>query len=259
MTAVSKSKAEGSSLLPTRRRTTDDIYDSLRDDILASRIRPGNKLSVPNLAEHFGVSRSPVREAVQKLVQQGLASEEIHRGAVVAQLDPMSVVRLYELREVLEELAAKLAADRASDDELLVLETILEKHERAIIDRDFVGHLQLDMEFHAAIRMAARNEHLMESLERVQDKVAIAMLAADVSWPQHAIQEHRAILSALRSRSPEDAAFAAKAHISRLRKSLISQAESNGGDPPQSIAGSLGASVKSPSAEPIEDTTEGGG
>lgn len=206
--------------VPPRKRATDEVYEMLRNAILSRRLLPGARLSVPGLAEQLGVSRSPVREAVQKLVQQGLATEEVHRGAVVASFDRASILRLYEFREGLEALAARLACERASGEELDELTAILREHSDALDHSDFRRHMELDKRFHAGIRRATGNEHLESALEKVQDMVTIAMLSADVRWPKHALAEHEAILEALRSRSPEQAAAAATRHIARLRRDL---------------------------------------
>lgn len=214
-----KDDASLGSLSP-RRRTTDEVYEVLRNAILSQQLLPGARLSVPSLSEQLGVSRSPVREAVQRLAQQGLATEEAHRGSVVARLDPGSILRLYEFREGLEALAARLACKRATDDQLADLEAILDEHTEALAHEDFRRHVELDQRFHAKIREATENEHLQGALERVQDMVSIAMLSADVSWPHHALAEHKAILDALASRSPDHAEAAAAQHISRLRKDL---------------------------------------
>lgn len=209
--------------MPRRSRTADDVYERLRAAILNRELTAGTRLSVPSLAEELGFSRSPVREAVQRLVQAGLATEEVHRGAVVAALDVSSVLSLYELREALEGMAARLACERATEREIAELGALLEEHSRALHTDAHDRHVALDMEFHARIRAAARNEHLRASLERVQDMVALAMMAADTSWHQQALLEHRAIYTAIRQGPPETAEAVARAHISRIRHSLASR------------------------------------
>lgn len=209
--------------MPRRARTADDVYERLRAGILSRELVAGTRLSVPSLAEELGVSRSPVREAVQRLVQSGLATEAVHRGAVVTALDLAGVLSLYELREALEGMAARLACERATTDEIAALESLLEEHALALHAGEHDRHVALDMEFHARLRDAARNEHLQNALEGVQDKIAIAMLAADNSWHQQALSEHRAIFAAIRQGPPETAEAVARAHISRIRYSLASR------------------------------------
>lgn len=209
--------------MPRRSRTADDVYERLRAAILARKLAAGTRLSVPSLAEELGFSRSPVREAVQRLVQAGLATEEIHRGAVVAAPDMSSVLSLYELREALEGMAARLACERATEKEIAELGALLDEHSQALRTDAYDWHVALDMQFHARIRAAARNEHLRAALERVQDIVALAMMAADISWHQQALAEHQAIYSAIRQGSPETAEAVARAHISRVRHSLASR------------------------------------
>ncbi len=97
----------------SRQRLADQVYAVLRGQILARELVPGDHLSVPVLAESLGLSRSPVREAVQRLVVEGLAVEEFHRGARVAGVDADDLADVYAVRGVLEGLAAALVAEPA--------------------------------------------------------------------------------------------------------------------------------------------------
>lgn len=203
--------------LPAVRRVADSVHDLLREAIIEGRLPPGSRLSVPVLAQQFSVSRSPVREAVQRLVQEGLATEEPHRGAAVARLHPEELVPLYQIRETLEGLAARLAAEQADGEELASLRTTYEAHASALERGEASRHVALDLAFHAALRTASHNDELDQYLERVQGKIAIAMLGGrPQEWSKQAIVEHRAILEAVLARDPEAAEAAARAHIRRV-------------------------------------------
>lgn len=207
--------------VPERPRVADHVYARLRDAILSNQLSPGSRLSVPSVARQFGVSRSPVREAVQRLVQDGLASEEPHRGAVVASVEPADLVPLYEVREVLEGLAVRLAAERATRDELGAMQVALQQHAEAVDREDHHQHIVLDLHFHALIREAARNQDLTEFLDRVQSKVMIALLAGDsAAWWKQAVAEHRRILEAMLAGDPDAAEAAARAHVVRVRQAI---------------------------------------
>lgn len=207
--------------LPERPRVADHIYLRLRDAILSNQLSPGSRLSVPSIARQFGVSRSPVREAVQRLVQDGLASEEPHRGAVVTSLKPEELVSLYQVREVLEGLAVRLAAEHATRDELAAMQVTLQQQTDAVERGDLQQHIVLDLRFHALIREAARNDDLTEFLERVQSKVMIAMLSGDsATWPKQAVAEHRRILEAILAGDADAAEAAARAHVVRVREAI---------------------------------------
>ena len=207
--------------LPQPARVADSVYDTLRAAILQGQLGPASRLSVPLLAQQFSVSRSPVREAVQRLVQDGLATEQPHRGAEVARLDPAELVPLYQIREVLEGLAARLAAEHAEDAELEALAQAHERHTTALERGEADHHVPLDMAFHAALRSAAHNAELDQYLERVQGRIAIAMLGGTArGWSRHAIVEHRAILEAVLARDADAAEAAARAHIRRVRADI---------------------------------------
>jgi DNA-binding GntR family transcriptional regulator len=207
--------------LPRQQRVADNVYDTLRQAIIEGKLPPGSRLSVPLLAQQFDVSRSPVREAVQRLVSDGLATEEPHRGAGVAVLDPTELVPLYEIREVLEGLAARLAAQHASDDELEQLADAHREHAAALDRGKASHHASLDLAFHAQLRLAAHHPELLSYLERVQGRIAIAILGGNPQvWSRHAIKEHQAILDAVLARDPRAAEEAARAHVQRVRHDI---------------------------------------
>ncbi len=209
------------SALPQQPRVADSVHATLREAIMAGRLAPGSRLSVPLLAQQLNVSRSPVREAVQRLVQEGLADEEPHRGAGVARLDPVELVPLYEIREVLEGLSARLAAQHADEADLQALGAAHEVHAAALERGDAAHHVPLDMAFHAMLRAAAHHTELDRYLDQVQGKIAIAMLGGNpLVWSRQAIVEHRAILDAVLARDPDAAEAAARAHICRVRGDL---------------------------------------
>lgn len=209
--------------VPSQPRVADAVYERLYTAVIGRHIEPGERLSIPNLAEQLGVSRSPVREAVQRLVQDGLATEEPRRGAVVATLDLSDVLPLYELREVLEGFAARLASDRADAKEISSLEQVVTSHRKAVEEGDRKRQIELDMLFHKGVREASRNSELAGTLERVQGRITIAMLSSEESWHAQALAEHEAILAALRDRSADEAERLAVAHIARVRTDLSRQ------------------------------------
>lgn len=209
------------SALPEQERISDTVFATLRQAIFTGELAPGDRLSVPSIAEQLRVSRSPVREAVQRLVQDGLAVEEARRGAAVASISPAEIGQLYETREVLEGLAARLAASRRSADALAELTAVVDEHRQAVQRGDNESHLTLDMKFHALLRAIAGNGHLSDVLDKLQNKIAIGMLSADTdSWPKKAVCEHARILDAIRAGKPELAEQLARAHIVRVRTDL---------------------------------------
>ncbi|WP_162260844.1 GntR family transcriptional regulator [Nocardioides sp. Soil805] len=198
----------------SRQRLADQVYAVLRGQILARELVPGDHLSVPVLAETLGLSRSPVREAVQRLVVEGLAVEEFHRGARVAGVDATDLADVYAVRGVLEGLAARLAAGRRDAALLTVLRASVAEHGAAIKAGDEQAIIAADQAFHQAVLDAARNEHLTRALGPLLGRAQVAMLSGDLSrWPRKALAEHRAILAAIRMGDAEAAQAAASAHV----------------------------------------------
>ncbi|WP_158542779.1 GntR family transcriptional regulator [Phytoactinopolyspora halophila] len=200
----------------------EQAYVALRDAILSHQLEPGDRLSVPELARQLGISRSPTREAITRIAHEGLARLEPHQGAVVADIRSEDLVEIYALREVLEGLAARLAAQRASDDDVTRLRQLMEEHEQAAAVDDVERHYELDQRFHSEIRRVAGNRRLVESLDVLQGQIRIGMFTTHRSLgglPQ-TVAEHRAIFNAVAARDPEAAEHAGRAHVARLQEEL---------------------------------------
>ncbi|NGN64381.1 GntR family transcriptional regulator [Streptomyces sp. A7024] len=206
-------------------RVTDRVHQELRDQIFAGELPAGARLSVPALAASLGVSRSPVREAIVRLVHERLAREEPRRGAVVADVSLKSLIAIYEVREVLEGLATRLAVENAGRRLIRTLEDVLGEHERAVAAVDLTAASEADMTFHRLIREAADNPEVVRMLDEVQTQVRLAMRTTQVTrGPKLAVADHRAIFTAMAAGDPAAAEQAARAHIAGLRSTLAEQA-----------------------------------
>lgn len=204
-----------------RERIADAVYTTLRRAIVRHELKPGTHLSVPALAEQFGVSRSPVREAVQRVLREGLATELPHRGAFVTAFKTPELEPLYEVRRALDGLVARLAATRIDRPGLLQLEQILEAQARAIAVDDIERHVDTDIGFHAAMLQAARNPVLEEMLKQVYDRIRSAMLGrVSPTGPKLALEDHRAIFKAVAAGNADAAEKAAHRHVSRVLQRL---------------------------------------
>ncbi|MGW2344161.1 GntR family transcriptional regulator [Streptomyces sp. NPDC001661] len=198
----------------------DRAYEELKGAVLANRLRPGDALSVPALAAQLSISRSPVREAVQRLIHDGLATHVPHKGAVVATVDVEDVRQLYVVREVMEGLAARLATERLDASRLAELRDLLERHEREVgTGVDERTHIEMDMAYHRMIREVADNPHLTAALDTIQGRAHLALhqLWRGQEAPRLAVAEHRRIFEAMTSGDPDAADLAARDHIRKLR------------------------------------------
>lgn len=207
----------------------DQAYTALRDAILSHALPPGTKLSVPEVARQLDISRSPAREAITRIQHDGLADYMPHRGAVVSRIDLEALAQIYAIREVLEGLAARLAAERASEPWLAGLQELWDAHAEAVESGDTARHVELDGEFHHRIREAAGNERLAESLDRLQGQIRLAMATTSRrgGGPPVALAEHRAILDAIRTGDGDQAERVAREHIRRLQESLHAASEAS--------------------------------
>ncbi|MFA5595719.1 MAG: GntR family transcriptional regulator [Trueperaceae bacterium] len=216
----------------TNPKTTPDlIAEQLRQDIAAGRYPDGAALRQDELARRFGVSKIPVREALQQLRSEGLVATYHNRGSVVVAASVAEVAEVYAMREALEVLALQSALPQLSEADLL-------RAEGALLEIDSVTEPsewpRLNWEFHAALYRPARMELLLRTLETLHHSVArylLIYLAEPAN--QHASQaEHRALLDACRRR---DTAAAQRVLVAHLREaSQQSQAFIAGEAPPAS-------------------------
>lgn len=191
-----------------------DAYTLILEAIDAGVYRPGDRLVESELAERFGVSRTPVREALQRLETQSMLTRD-GRSLIVASLDHNQLAELYVVRAELEALAARLAARHATPEEVRVLREMVEE------DRAHVGDppslARSNRRFHKQIHLASHNRFLVQQLDLVHRSMALlasTSLAAE-GRGQTALAEHAAIVEAIAAGDGESAQVALRAHISK--------------------------------------------
>jgi Transcriptional regulators len=191
------------------------VYAHLKQEILDNRITPGALLQEVPLAESLGVSRGPIREALSSLAAEGLVTITPRRGAVVTELTKHGFLEAYQLREVLEALAVRLAVPRMSNEELDALEGSLEEMVRCSARQDDSGFFEANSAFHEAFVVASRNAKLLEVYRRLIGQMApyrrpSALLRGSLD---RSIAEHRGIMDAARAREGDRAAELVVDHI----------------------------------------------
>lgn len=208
-------------LSPTT-RIVDAVYESLRRNILDGTLKSGTQLSVPELSRRLEVSRSPVREAVLQLVADGLAVEQPRKGVVVATVGIDDLIELHEIREYTEALVARLAAERASADDLAQLTRILDEQASAVAHNDSDGYFNTNAAFHARLGEASGNRrlvHICNSLEG-QMRIGLMRVSEDMGQRQRGLAEHQAILKAVRTHDAPLAEELMRKHIAMTRANL---------------------------------------
>ncbi|RME14328.1 MAG: GntR family transcriptional regulator [Alphaproteobacteria bacterium] len=206
-------RSAGEGILAIEKGGPKDAYGLILEAIDAGLYKPGDRMVESELAERLGVSRTPIREALQRLEMQRLLIRE-GRSLIVASLDHNQLAELYVVRAELEALAGRLAAQHAAPEEVRVLREMVEA-DRALLN-DPSALARANRRFHKQIHLASHNRYLVEQLDLVHRTMALlatTSLAVE-GRSKTAIDEHDAIVTAIEARDGEAAARALRAHIS---------------------------------------------
>lgn len=191
----------------------DYAYAAIRATLRAGGLHPGQHLREADFAAWLGLSRTPVREAIRRLVAEGLLAKGPWNGVVIAELDAQQVTELYAVRESLEGTAAALAAMQASAAERERLKEIVAAEAKALADPQRL--VEINDQLHDALFRAAHNRYLLQSLTTVLDTLGLLKQTTFV-LPGSAIAAHRqhvAIVAAIRARDAERAEQEARNHV----------------------------------------------
>ncbi|HEY1541820.1 MAG TPA: GntR family transcriptional regulator [Xanthobacteraceae bacterium] len=203
--------------LRTRSRA-DLVYRSLRDAIWEGRIGRGERLREEEIARTLGVSRTPVREALQRLQQRGLLVNRLGRGLTAAELSKREVIELYAMREILESSAARFAAQHATGPEIEILYGL--QRELSAAPDEALRLVTLNRRFHQAIYDAAHNQYLTQALDALHDSMAL-LHATTFRAPQRrreSDEEHHRIVAAIERHNADEAEAAAREHIRQAQR-----------------------------------------
>ncbi|MEQ3626087.1 MAG: GntR family transcriptional regulator [Celeribacter sp.] len=190
-----------------------DAYGMILDAIDTGLYKPGDRLVESELAERFGVSRTPVREALQRLETQSLLERD-GRSLIVASLDHNQLAELYVVRCELEGLAARLAARHATAEEVRVLSDMIDEDHALIPDPNALA--RANRRFHRQIHLASHNRFLVQQLDLVYRSMALmatTSLAVE-GRSETALSEHQDIVDAIRARDEDAADASLRSHIS---------------------------------------------
>jgi DNA-binding GntR family transcriptional regulator len=204
---------------PTQSRS-DYVYDQIRKGLSRGEIKPGQRLLEAELAQQLNVSRTPIRDAIRRLISEGLVIIAPSRGVMVIELSKQQVREIYALREVLEGAAARLAAQFATPEELAVLRQALASS--AHIDKP-AHYAEFNTVFHQAIHDAAHNRYLASALAQLANSLAL-LPGTTFEAPGRlagAKQEHTAMLDAIESRDQDLAELLARKHIRQAQMTRV--------------------------------------
>ena len=196
-------------------RLSERLRESIEEEIATGKLLPGTHLDEVELATRFGVSRTPIREALSLLLGEGLVENRPRRGTVVAQASPQRLVEMFEVMAELEAMCARLAARRISDAEMQALEAVHERCRAAAGQRDPDAYFYANEEFHRAIYAASHNAFLGDQAQALQRKLRpYRRLQLRVrNRVLRSFEEHESIVDALRAGDGERAVTAVRAHV----------------------------------------------
>jgi DNA-binding GntR family transcriptional regulator len=196
-------------------RLSERLRESIEEEIATGRLLPGTRLDEVELATRFGVSRTPIREALRLLLGEGLVEMRPQRGAVVAQATPQRLIEMFEVMAELEGMCARLAARRLSEQEMAEIEAAHDACRGSAAARDADAYFYANERFHYAIYAASHNTFLFEQASALQRKLRpYRRLQLRVrNRPQRSFEEHQAIVDALRDGDADKAVQSIRAHV----------------------------------------------
>jgi DNA-binding GntR family transcriptional regulator len=224
---------------PIERHQTlrEKILETIRDAILKGNMKPGERVSEPELAERFGISRTPIREAFRQLESEGYLQVIPRKGAVVASLSERDVEEFYAIKIILEGFAARMAAENLTSKDIERLESINQRLQQIAAEGDVKTFFRVHNEFHEVFIKAAGNEKLYEMITQLVMRFKRLRLAS-LSQPgrmEISVEEHRNMIQAFKNHDG-DRADSLVRHTATIGAGVLiqsmSQADKNEGKEP---------------------------
>jgi DNA-binding GntR family transcriptional regulator len=193
-------------MLITFKTKNEAVYEKLRKEIIEGRLKPGERITFSKLSKKYGLSETPIREAVKKLESEGLLFLTPHVGAIVSKIDPEEIIEFYLIRMELESLATKLAISYITDSEIEDLCKNIQESEAAILKNQYENLGKLNKEFHLAIYRSAPFPHLFklivelwEKVHRIRSVDGVFIVAPERA--RESLEEHKKIVDAIKQKN----------------------------------------------------------
>ena len=199
------------------------VSEALREAIHNGTLKPGERLMEIQLAEELGVSRTPIREAIRRLELEGFLVMVPRRGTYVADISIRDINEVFEIRKALDVLAAGLAAERITEEELEQLERLLVEIGEYIDNGDADGIVVADGKFHDILYRASRNDRLVGIINNLREQFT-RFRSISMAYPgriQNTLEEHRRLVEAIGQRDAEQAQQCAREHLENAEQILL--------------------------------------
>ncbi|MCC7168083.1 MAG: GntR family transcriptional regulator [Rhodospirillales bacterium] len=197
-------------------------YERIKHNIITLRYRPGEALNEAQISESLRIGRTPVHQALNRLMLEGMVEVIPRKGVIVRGVSLNEVMDIIDVRLITETHCARLAALRADKEDLASMAQILDQGKRAADEADIETQMTLDREFHLALSRAGKNGVLADTMRTLHDRSLRFWFISlrDVGHDRAVVAQHRAILDAIKRRAPDDAAEAIRAHIEAFRTNV---------------------------------------
>lgn len=207
----------------------EKVYEVLKRIIIFQEIIPGEKIDEEFFASKLGVSRTPIRESLCRLENEGIVKIIPRRGAFVVKHSKERIIEILLLREVLEGLAARLAVDHIDEETINGMKLLFKDFSESNLRERSKEYTQADLEFHTLIVSKSRNNLLMNMMNTLNDHIQMLRLrtVALKGRPEQSFIEHFKIIEALEKRDPSLAESLMRGHIQNVRESVIRSIEAD--------------------------------
>ena len=212
----------------SRNVLSNKVYAAIKEMVTNHRFQPGARLNVEKISKELEVSRTPVWEAVRRLQQEGLLQNIPYRGVFMVEMTLERALELYQVREALEGLAARLAALYANEKILDKMGEILENQIKVVEKGDLLGYSRTDFDFHSLIHKMSRNAVLQEMLESLKTKMQPITVEVRPLL-QRLYEDHLEIIDVLRAKDPEKSEKVLRRHNRVVQTQIQKEIERLGG------------------------------
>lgn len=201
----------------------DAAYEAIKHRIITCAFKPGEYLNEATVSAALGIGRTPVHQAIDRLMLDGLVDVIPRKGVIVKPVSLDEIMQIIEVRLLNESYCVRLAAERAEEDDLKQLSDILARARQWTEARNSEQLMLLDREFHATIARASQNAVLRDTLVKLHDRsLRFWFISLNRPGQHESVQrQHEAVLAAMRDRDPDGARDAMRAHIEAFRKNLV--------------------------------------